>query len=78
MCVAEALARRPQCERLPQNNGRNLFADFSAVAEKTKTYTAFDYADIMEHLIKRWSIADRHFDHGDAAAAQVKGGMRAG
>lgn len=57
-------------EHADKNNGRNLFADFSAVAEKTKTYTAFDYADIMEHLIKRWSIADRHFDHGDAAAAQ--------
>ena len=40
------------------NPGNNLFADFSAVAEKTQTYTAFDYADIMEVLIERWNIAD--------------------
>lgn len=33
--------------------------DFSSVAEKTGTYTAMDYADIMEHLIKRWNISDR-------------------
>lgn len=41
--------------------GRVLFhvQDFSSVAEKTGTYTAFDYADIMEHLGKRWKLADR-------------------
>lgn len=33
--------------------------DFSSVAEKTGTYTAFDYADIMEHLTKRWKLAER-------------------
>ena len=33
--------------------------DFSSVAEKTGTYTAFDYADIMEHLSKRWKLAER-------------------
>jgi hypothetical protein len=33
--------------------------DFSSVAEKTGTYTAFDYADIMEHLAKRWKLSDR-------------------
>ena len=43
-------------EHEQKNGGRNLFADFSAVAESTKTYTAFDYADIMEHLVKRWDI----------------------
>lgn len=26
-------------------------------AQATKTYTAHDYADIMEHLIKHWNIA---------------------
>lgn len=53
-----------------KNGGRNLFADFSAVADSTGTYTAFDYSDIMEHLIKRWTIADRSFDLGEAAEAQ--------
>lgn len=50
--------------------GRNLFGDFSAVAEKTGTYTAMDYADIMEHLCKRWDVANRTGLNGDAAAAQ--------
>ncbi len=34
--------------------------DFAAVADKTGTYTAFDYADIVEHLNNRWTIAERH------------------
>jgi hypothetical protein len=53
-----------------KNAGRNLFSDFSAVAESTGTYTAFDYSDIMEHLIKRWTIAERSFGSGEAAEAQ--------
>ena len=36
--------------------GRDLFSDFAAVAERSGVYTAEDYADIMEHLIKRWEI----------------------
>lgn len=38
------------------NNGRNLFEDFSLVAEDIGVYTAWDYIDIMEHLIERWNI----------------------
>ncbi len=30
------------------------------MAERTGTYTAFDYADIMEHLIGRWEVPKRH------------------
>jgi len=52
------------------NPGRNLFHDFSLVAERTGTYTAFDYADIMEHLIKRWAVAERSGLSGEAAEAQ--------
>ena len=33
-----------------------LFDDFSAVAQRTGVYTANDYADIMEHLVKRWNV----------------------
>ena len=51
-------------------NGRNLFADFSAVADRTGTYTAFDYADIMEHLIARWEVPKRAGLSGEAAEAQ--------
>jgi len=50
--------------------GRDLFEDFSAVAQHTGTYTAFDYADIMEHLIKRWEIADKTGLSPAAAEAQ--------
>jgi len=52
------------------STGRNLFADFSLVAERTGTYTAFDYADIMDHLITRWEVAGRSGLSGEAAAAQ--------
>jgi acyl-[acyl-carrier-protein] desaturase len=45
--------------------------DFSAVAERTGTYTAFDYADIVEHLVQRWKIAERSGLSGEAAEAQV-------
>ncbi|PNW70003.1 hypothetical protein CHLRE_17g701700v5 [Chlamydomonas reinhardtii] len=52
------------------NTGRNLFADFSAVAENTGTYTAMDYADIMEHLVGRWNVKNLTGLNGDAAAMQ--------
>lgn len=35
------------------NSGRNLFADFSDVAQRLGVYTAQDYAGIMEHLVRR-------------------------
>jgi acyl-[acyl-carrier-protein] desaturase len=34
------------------NNNRNLFADFSDVAQRLGVYTHMDYAGIMEHLVK--------------------------
>lgn len=52
-----------------RNAGRNLFADFSAVAEKLEVYNAEDYVQIMEHLIERWDIANRSVS-GEAAEAQ--------
>ena len=44
--------------------------DFSSVAERTGTYTAFDYADIMDHLIDRWAVGKREGLSGEAAEAQ--------
>lgn len=40
-------------------DGQNehLFDDFSLVAQRTGVYTARDYADIMEHLVKRWNVS---------------------
>jgi hypothetical protein len=53
--------------------------DFSSVAEKTGTYTAFDYADIMEHLSKRWKLSERTDLTGEvrshAAAAQLQASL---
>lgn len=38
----------------------NLYADFSDVAQACGVYTAIDYADIIEHLVKRWDL--EHLD----------------
>jgi acyl-[acyl-carrier-protein] desaturase len=57
-------------EHSGKNEGRNLFADFSEVAQRLEVYTAKDYADIMEHLISRWEIKGRAGLSGEAAAAQ--------
>jgi acyl-[acyl-carrier-protein] desaturase len=53
-----------------RNGGRNLFHDFSEVAEKLGVYDAGDYCDIMEHLITRWDVQGRNVTSGEAAAAQ--------
>jgi acyl-[acyl-carrier-protein] desaturase len=53
-----------------RNPGRNLFADFSEVAERLKVYDALDYCDIMDHLINRWEVERRNVGSGEAAAAQ--------
>lgn len=49
---------------------RNLFADFSSVAEKIGAYNAWDYADIMDYLNKRWKVEERTGLTGEAAEAQ--------
>ncbi|KAM7486652.1 hypothetical protein LguiA_002661 [Lonicera macranthoides] len=48
----------------------NLFEHFSAVAQRLGVYTARDYADILEHLVKRWNIADLTGLSGKGQAAQ--------
>lgn len=35
---------------------RGLFEDFSSITEDLGVYTAFDYIDIMDHLITRWDV----------------------
>ncbi|KAG2491318.1 hypothetical protein HYH03_010324 [Edaphochlamys debaryana] len=50
--------------------GRNLFQDFASVAERTGTYTAMDYADIVEYLVGRWNVPELTGLNGEAAAAQ--------
>lgn len=50
-------------------SGRDLFHDYSEVAERAGVYTAFDYVEIMEHLVKRWDVEHRIVT-GEAQAAQ--------
>jgi acyl-[acyl-carrier-protein] desaturase len=52
------------------NAGRNLFSDFSEVAERIGVYSAGDYCDIMEHLVVRWDVEHREGLRGEAAEAQ--------
>eukprot|EP00249_Psilotum_nudum_P013713 c24469_g2_i1 orf=313-1599(-) len=35
---------------------QHLFEHFSLVAQRLGVYTAKDYADIVEHLVKRWNV----------------------
>ncbi len=34
----------------------NMFADFSAITQKIGVYTALDYANIIDHLVKFWNV----------------------
>ena len=35
-----------------------LFDHFSAVAQRSGVYTAADYADMVEHFVRRWKVAE--------------------
>lgn len=43
-------------EEMTDGVNPNLYADFSDVAQRLGVYTAMDYADIIEHLVKRWDL----------------------
>merc|ERR1712222_180361 len=47
----------------------NLWNDFSSIAERLGVYTAFDYADILDHCNEHWLIKDRTFK-GNAGKSQ--------
>ncbi|MBI3332961.1 MAG: acyl-ACP desaturase [Candidatus Omnitrophica bacterium] len=48
----------------------DLYNQFAAVAQRIGVYTIRDYADIIDHLIAYWKIADLSGLTGDAAKAQ--------
>ncbi|TVU29979.1 hypothetical protein EJB05_21578, partial [Eragrostis curvula] len=48
----------------------HLFARFSAVAQRLGVYTARDYADILEFLVRRWGVADLVGLSGEGRRAQ--------
>jgi acyl-[acyl-carrier-protein] desaturase len=47
----------------------DLFDHFATVAQRTGIYTVLDYAQITEHLLKTWGVAERQVS-GKAARAQ--------
>jgi acyl-[acyl-carrier-protein] desaturase len=49
---------------------RDLFSKFSAVAQSIGVYTARDYANIIDHLVKAWKISAIRGLSGAAAEAQ--------
>lgn len=51
-------------------NGRSLFTDYAAVAEKVGVYTAEDYTQILEYLIKTWGLESMKGLNEEAQAAQ--------
>ncbi|KAL0368692.1 UNVERIFIED_CONTAM: Stearoyl-[acyl-carrier-protein] 9-desaturase, chloroplastic [Sesamum calycinum] len=48
----------------------NLFDHFSSVAQRLGVYTAKDYADILEHLVARWKVANLTGLSADGQKAQ--------
>lgn len=43
-------------ELMTDGINKNLYEDFSAVAQRLGVYTALDYADIIGHLVQRWDL----------------------
>ncbi|MCA9417678.1 MAG: acyl-ACP desaturase [Candidatus Omnitrophica bacterium] len=48
----------------------NLFEHFEMVAQRAGVYTALDYADIIDHLIKRWKLETLTGLNSEAAEGQ--------
>ncbi len=55
---------------MSDNKDDDLFANFSAIAQKIGVYTFPDYIDIMEHLIALWDVPNLKGLTDAAAAAQ--------
>ena len=56
---------------IDKDNDENIFGRFSAITQKMGIYTAWDYAQIIEHLVDFWKIKDITGLNGQAAKAQV-------
>jgi len=40
------------------NKNPNIFSEYSAITQKIGVYTTWDYANIIEHLVKTWKIEE--------------------
>ncbi|CAM0149822.1 unnamed protein product [Urochloa decumbens] len=45
-------------ELMTDGRDGDLFAHFSAVAQRAGVYTAADYGDMVEHFVRRWGVAE--------------------
>ena len=45
-------------ELMTDGKDTNLYNNFSAVAQRLGVYTAFDYADIIRHLVDHWELGE--------------------
>lgn len=54
------------------SDGRDddLFAHFSAAAQREGVYTATDYGDMVEHFVRRWRVAELAVSGGEGRRAQ--------
>jgi hypothetical protein len=50
---------------------QDLFGRFAIVAQRIGVYTAYDYVDIIEHLVKYWNIAGVSGILGEGMEARV-------
>ena len=53
-------------EQMTDGVNPDLYADFSEVAQNLGVYTALDYADIIQHLVKRWDLENIEGLSGEA------------
>ncbi|BAC06230.1 putative stearoyl-acyl carrier protein desaturase [Oryza sativa Japonica Group] len=58
LAIADMMHKRITMPAHLMHDGRdmNLFDHFAAVAQRLNVYTARDYADIVEFLVKRWKL----------------------
>jgi acyl-[acyl-carrier-protein] desaturase len=58
LAVADMMRKRITMPAHLMHDGRDvdLFEHFASVAQRLGVYTARDYADIVEHLVKRWKL----------------------
>jgi acyl-[acyl-carrier-protein] desaturase len=53
-------------ELMTDGKDEKLYENFSEVAQRLGVYTAIDYADIIQHLVKRWDLENITGLNGDA------------
>lgn len=53
-------------ELMTDGKDADLYNNFSEVAQRLEVYTAIDYAEIIQHLVKRWDLENLIGLKGDA------------